>query len=284
MSGSGTRRTTILKRRAGKTARLIFYAKRAGLVIVILGAVTYGVKTILNSMWFSRTEERTVTSFHDKMAGAGFKVRGLMIDGRHYTNRKELKSALGVQKDESIFIYDITEMRDKLSRLPWVKEAVVERRLPDTIYVKLNERRPVALYQKEGKLSLVDAEGVILTDKDLESFKSLIVITGENAPQNAPELMGLINAEPDLKERIEIARWIGNRRWDIRLKNGITLRLPEDDAGLAIKRLAEAQKTEQVLDRHLEAIDLRDPMRIVVQTSPGDAQKYDASFKKEKNI
>ncbi len=218
------------------------------------------------------------------MANAGFKVRGLMIDGRHYTSRKELKTALGVEKDESIFAYDIAEMRERLSKLPWVKTVIVERRLPDTIYVRLNERQPVALYQKDKKLSLVDAEGFILTDKNLDQFKDLIVITGENAPQNAPELMGIINAEPDLKERIEIARWIGNRRWDISLKNGITLRLPEEDAGLAIKRLAETQKSEQIMDRHLEAIDLRDPMRIVVQTAPGAAQKYEASFKKEKNI
>ncbi len=207
-----------------------------------------------------------------------------MIDGRHYTSRNELKSALDVQKGESIFIYDIAEMRERLSKLPWVKSAIVERRLPDTIYVRLDERTPVALYQKENKISLVDAEGFILTDKNLELFRNLIVITGENAPQNAPELIGLINAEPNLKERIEIARWIGNRRWDINLKNGITLRLPEEDTGLAIKRLIDAQKSEQVMDRHLEAIDLRDPMRIVVQTAPGAAQKYDASYKKDKNI
>lgn len=207
-----------------------------------------------------------------------------MIDGRHYTSRNELKLALGVEKDESIFVYDIVKMQERISKLPWVKTAIVERRLPDTIYVKLQERQPVAIYQKEGKLALVDAEGATLTDKNFSQFKNMIVITGEAAPQNAPELIGLINAEPDLRERIEIARWIGNRRWDIKLRNGITVRLPEEDAGLAIKRLSEAQKTEQVMDRQVEAIDLRDPMRIVVQTAPGAVEKYEAGYHKEKNI
>ena len=207
-----------------------------------------------------------------------------MIDGRHYTSRAELKTALGVEKDDSIFAYDLADMQAKLSKLPWVKTAIVERRLPDTIYVKLQERQPVAIYQKDGKQALVDAEGAILTNKDFAQFKDMIVITGEAAPQNAPELIGLINAEPDLRGRIEIARWIGNRRWDIKLKNGITLRLPEEDTGLAIKRLSEAQKSEHVMDRQVEAIDLRDPVRIVIQTAPGAVDKYEASFKKEKNI
>ena len=207
-----------------------------------------------------------------------------MIDGRHYTSRAELKSVLDVEKDASIFSYDLGEIQSAIAKLPWVKSATVERRLPDTIYVKLQEREPVALYQKDGKLALVDSEGVILSNKNLSNFKNMIVITGESAPQNAPELIGLINAEPELRERIEIARWIGDRRWDIKLKNGITLRLPEEDAGLAIKRLAEAQKNEKVMDRQVEAIDLRDPMRIVIQTAPGAVDKYEASFKKEKNI
>lgn len=284
MSGSGTRRTTILKRRAGKTARLIFYAKRLGVVIVVLGGISYGVYAVCNSGWFSRTEERTVSGFHEKLANAGFKVRGLMIDGRHYTTRAELKSVLGVEKGASIFSYNLKEMQQGLTQLPWVKTAIVERRLPDTIYVKLQERQPVAIFQKDGKLALVDSEGAILADKNLKEFNGMIVVTGESAPQNAAELIGLVNAEPDLRERIEIARWIGNRRWDIKLKNGITLRLPEEDTGLAIKRLSETQKAEKIMDRQVEAIDLRDPMRIVIQTAPGAVEKYEASFKKEKNI
>lgn len=195
-----------------------------------------------------------------------------------------MKAVLGVKKDTSIFAYDLAEIQQRLVRLPWIKTATVERHLPDTIYIKLQERQPVALWQKDNKLALVDSEGVILADKNLSAFKDLIIITGEHAPQNAGELSGFLHAEPELKDRIEIARWIGNRRWDIRLKNGITVRLPEEDAGFAIKRLVEAQDKEKVMDRQVEAIDLRDPVRIVVQTAPGAVDKYEAGYRKEKNI
>lgn len=284
MSGPGTRRTTILKRRAGKTARLAFYAKRAGIAFVILGTVTYGFYAVAHSGWMNRTEMRTIQSFHEKTANAGFSVHNVLIEGRHNTGRVELKNLLGIEKDASIFSYDLDDLQHKIMTLTWVKSVIVERRLPDTIYIRLQERTPIALYQRDGKLALVDSEGVTLTDRDLNKFSDELIITGDQAPQNAAELIGLIEAEPGLHDRIEIARWIGNRRWDIKLKNGITLRLPEDDAGLAIKRLAEAQAKEKIMDRQVEAIDLRDPMRIVIQTAPGAVGKYEAGYKKEKNI
>ncbi len=232
----------------------------------------------------NRTEARTVNSFHEKTADAGFNVRNVMIEGRVNTDRAELKSLLGIQKNTSIFSYDLTDIQQKAVSLSWVKAATVERRLPDTIYIHLQERQPIAIFQRDNKLALVDAEGVTLTDKDLGKFSDMMLITGDQAPQNAAELIGMVQAEPDLRDRVEIARWIGNRRWDVKLKNGITVRLPEEDAGLAIKRLVEAQDREKIMDRQVEAIDLRDPLRIVVQTVSPEVEKYEAAYKKEKNI
>ena len=255
-----------------------------GLVLAFLGVGALGVRMVLTSAWFTHTEISTVENLKKQTVAAGFEVKGLMVDGRIHTDRNELKRALGITRNNSIFSYDIASIQQRVSTLPWVKTAVVERRLPDTIYVKIVERVPVAIWQKDGKLALVDSEGNVLTQKNLQRFSGMLVVTGENAPRNAPYLTQIIAAEKDLAGRIEIARWIGDRRWDIKLKNGITLRLPEDDMELALKRLAEAQANDRVLDRMVETIDLRDPMRIVVQTAPGAAQKYDADYKREKNI
>ena len=258
--------------------------KRAGVLAGILGVFAYTFYAVGHSGWFNEKEARTLTSFHEKMADSGFRVHNLLIDGRQFTTREDLKSLLNIQKNSSIFSYDLTEIQQKISTLPWVKFAVVERRLPDTIYVKLTERQPIALWQREGKVALVDAEGKILTDKNLDQFTGMIVITGDNAPQNASELVGTLQAEPDLLARLDIARWIGNRRWDLCLKNGITIRLPEEDAGLAIKKLVQAQASDKVMDRQIEAIDLRDSNRLVVQTAPGAVEKYEAGYHKGKNI
>ena len=166
-----------------------------------------------------------------------------------------------------------------LDNLPWVKTARVERRLPDTIYIRLQERNPVALWQSKGKLKLVDHDGSILTDHDLEPFRDLLIIVGQDAPAHIGELAGLLDLDPDLKARVEAAMFVSDRRWDMRLKNGLTVRLPETDPGIALARLAKAQRDDGILDKNLTVIDLRDADRIIVATKPGAAQDVDVAGK-----
>jgi cell division protein FtsQ len=284
MSGAGARRTTILKRRAGKTARLIFLAKRIGIVVAVLGALSYGGYLGFHSAWYEAKKQAAQNDMHAWLAATGFQVRDLLVDGRRHTDRGDLKALLAVERSASIFSYDPEELQRSVTALPWVKNARVERRLPDTIYVALEERVPVALWQRDGKVSLVDGDGQIVREKDISGFHGMLVVTGENAPANAPELVNILNSEEGFLQRMDIARWIGNRRWDLRLKNGITLRLPEKNPELAIRRLADAQVKDGILDRRVEAIDLRDEGRIVVQTAPGAAQSYEAGFRKDRNI
>jgi len=280
----GTRRTTILNRRSGRKARLAYWGKRLGLAAGVFCVTAYGVAYAFESGWVSQQANRLERSIFAVSADHGFKVRNLVIEGRTNIDRIALKHAIGVEQGEPILGTDLALIEQALENISWVEDALVERRLPDTIYISIEERQPIALWQRQGKLAVVDDEGVILTENNLDQFRDLPIIVGEEAPQRAPELVAMIQAEPDLKSRLESAKWIAGRRWDLYLKSGVAVRLPEDDQGLAIKRLAEAQKSGGLMDRKIEAIDLRDPERIVVQTRPDAVQEYQASYTPDKNI
>jgi len=284
MSRSGTRRTSILNRRAGQKARLSYWGKRLGFGAVILAALGGGYVYAEKTGWLAETQINVTESFHTSMQENGFAVTQLLIDGRVNVDRDELKSLLGVRNGQSVFEPDLSLMKARVEALSWVKSAVVERHLPDTIYIRLSERQPMALWQRQGKIAVVDREGEILSETELSKFKDLLIIVGADAPKFAPDLVAMLEAEPDFGGRVESAKWIGGRRWDLFLKNGVEVRLPEEDMGQAIKRLADAQREAQLMDRNVQAIDLRDPLRIVVQTAPGEAQDYQASFKRQNNI
>jgi cell division protein FtsQ len=111
-----------------------------------------------------------------------------------------------------------------------------------------------------------------------------MILVGEEAPTQAKDLVAMISAEDNLKIRVESAKWIGGRRWDLYLKNGVSVKLPEDDLGQAVRRLANAQGEANLMDRKIQSIDLRDPLRIVVQTAPGAVEEYQASYQPQKNI
>src|SRR3546814_9628127 len=64
----------------------------------------------------------------------------------------ELLAALGIGRGEPILRFDPDAAHEAILALPWVKTASVERRLPDTIFVRIEERRPMALWQNERQL------------------------------------------------------------------------------------------------------------------------------------
>lgn len=218
--------------------------------------------------------EKTVTFTADK----GFTVSNILVEGRHYTDPDAVLAILNIKKGDPVFSFDPAPAQDMLNKLSWVKEARVQRRLPDTIYVELTERKPMALWQHEGKVKVIDEEGAVLTSDKLERFRDLLIVTGENAPEQAHVVIEALEFEPDIAKRAESAAFISDRRWDLMLVGGIRVKLPEEEIGFALRRLAGAHDESGLLDKDIKSIDLREDERIIVQTRPGAVQDYRATF------
>lgn len=214
----------------------------------------------------------------EQTADAGFVVRNILVDGRHYTDVTTLRAMLNVDKGDPIFFLRPDEAQSMLEKMSWVKTAHVERRLPDTIYIKLTERTPLALWQRNKRLSLIDAEGMILTDQNLGEFRNLMIVVGDDAPKRAAGLITMLAAEPSIEERVEAATLISGRRWDLKLKSGAEVKLPEKDLGLALRKLAVNHEEESILDKDVLSIDVRDEARITVRTKPGAASDFNAGI------
>ncbi len=284
MSKTGTRRTTIMNRRAGQQARFIYWAKRLGFVAILAVLIFMGFAYALSSGYLTQISGRITRSFHAQMVESGFVVTTVSVEGRKNANLQALKLIVDIEKGQSIFEPDIDDIQAKLQNVTWVKSATVERHLPNGIMIHIEEKVPMALWQHQGKLSIIDTDGQVLSDSNLGRFKNLMILVGENAPAQAKDLVSMISAEDNLKSRVESAKWIGGRRWDLYLKNGVSVKLPEDDLGQAVRRLAFAQGEAKLMDRKIQSIDLRDPLRIVVQTAPGAVEEYQAAYRPQKDI
>ena len=194
--------------------------------------------------------------------GAGLEVRAVYADGRKHTDRTALKDQLGISIGDPILGFDTTAAQARLEELPWVKQASVGRLLPDTIKVKLVERKPLAIWQHEGSYSLIDREGGVIVDKVSgvevrRHFDHLRVLVGEGAPDQAVTLFKMLSVEPELSARVKAASWVGDRRWTLRLDNKIDVLLPERAPLDAWRFLARLAKEQSLLDRAIVTIDLR---------------------------
>ncbi|MDP9196153.1 MAG: FtsQ-type POTRA domain-containing protein [Pseudomonadota bacterium] len=214
-------------------------------------------------------------SFAASLQARGLVIRDVRVLGRNFTRISDIQDILGTKPGDPILDFDTARARAALEALPWVSQATVSRHLPDTIVIHLIERTPMALWQHEKKLAVVDVEGNVLTREGLERYARLPLIVGKNAPQEAGQLFQALDQVPEIRRRVRSCIRIPDNRWDLRLDNGVTVRLPGGDFTGALRRLAEADREHHVLDRDIVVVDLRLPDRMIVRTSASAARRAD---------
>ena len=230
---------------------------------VQLGAVTSGVAATVYRKTHAAALSGTVA--------LGFRIEEILVTGRGETSQKDLLAAVGLQRGAPIFAFDPDAARAKIEALPWVKSATVERMLPNTVVLRIRERRPLAIWQSEGRFALIDGEGRIIKRDGLERYAGILLVVGEDAPSHTADLVRMLAVEPTLRDRVKAAVRVGGRRWNVRLKNDVDVRLPEENPAEAWKRLAEYERRHGVLERDVQILDLRIPDRLIVRKAPKSA-------------
>jgi len=207
-------------------------------------------------------------------AEAGYTVQNVFAEGRRAVPSRTVLEALGVHRGSPLLAFDAEAARSRLEALDWIKSATVERRLPDTIVVRITERQPLALWQNAGKLVLIDREGAAFGASEVARFGHLPLVVGEGAPSEAPQLFDAMAVEPQLFKRVVAAIWVGGRRWNVRFDSGLEARLPEGDIGAAWARLGTLIEERELLKRPVAAVDLRLGDRAVIRMrSEPEAEK-----------
>ncbi|MEA2769130.1 MAG: cell division protein FtsQ [Acetobacteraceae bacterium] len=196
-------------------------------------------------------------------AASGLRVTDVRIEGRANTPEPLLRAAIGVSIGDPILGFSLEQTRARVEMIPWVEHATVERRLPGTVVINLQERRPYAIWQNQGKFVLVDRGGQVVADQDVALFRHLPLIVGLGAPGAAAGLLDALRERPALEEKVSASVRVGERRWNLRMTSGTDVMLPEGHEVAALDRLIQLQQDHAVLDRPLGAIDLRLPDRLV---------------------
>ncbi|HEX3576392.1 MAG TPA: cell division protein FtsQ/DivIB [Rhodopila sp.] len=209
----------------------------------------------------------TLSSLRERLgaatAASGLRVTDVVIEGRANTPEPLLRAAIGVNKGDPILGFSLEETRARIETIPWVEHATVERRLPGTVVVNLQERRPYAVWQNQGKFVLVDRTGQVVTNQDVAQFPHLPLVVGLGAPAAAATLLDALQERPALAEKVVASVRVGERRWNLHMSNGTDVLLPEGHEIVALDRLIQLQQQHAVLDRPLAAIDMRLPDRLV---------------------
>lgn len=269
------------RRRAQPRKRVVPLWRRRSVLLacaaaVVVGAAGYG-------WWAWRTgipqrlAEETRVALMDRSLDLGLRVNEVYVEGRKHTPVAALRKALGVERGAPILFVDLAAARERLLSLPWVSDVSVERVLPDTVVIHLTERRPVALWQQDGRFALIDGSGHVIQRDGLGPFSNLLVIVGdEAAAAEASDLLAVLSSETALMAEVKAAVRVSGRRWNLRFNNGLDVRMPEADLAGGWRRLAAYDRRYGLVGLGLRSIDLRLPDRVVVRPVPNvDSNRED---------
>lgn len=242
--------------------------------LIALSACAFVAILITASIWvqnnriIDKTHQMLAASSMNASRDAGLRVRHIYIDGREKTPQAAVLSALGVNLGGSLLELSPADAKARLESISTIREASIERVLPDTVRVVLEERKPVAIWQNKKVLHVIDKDGIILKGEDAKNYPKLMLFVGEGAPTKTAELLAMLAAHPQLHKQVTAAVRIADRRWNLRMSNGVTLMLPEDDANKALDKFAKIEQDQEVLEKPILSVDMRLPERIFIKLTP----------------
>ncbi len=238
-----------------------------GFVVLLLGGGGGGGWWAWHEGWLVEARNH-VDALSRSVVGAitPFKLTDVTVEGRDYVEKSAILAALDVKPGDSLLGVDLQAARQKLEAIDWVASATVERRLPDTLYVTLKERRAVAIWQNGTEYTLIDRDGrTVRASRMPPGAETLLLLGGAGAPEHVGELLLLLAYEPAVARQLRAAVWVGQRRWNLILNNGVEIWLPEEDAVAALKQLAKLDGQHKLLSREFGVVDLRLPDKLYLK-------------------
>jgi cell division protein FtsQ len=251
----------------------------AGSVLLLAGALGYGVvkgqhvPDVID--WFKDARDTVANSL-------GFRIVAISLTGSKEVSREEILTTAGVTGRASLLFLDADAARARLMANPWIADAAVLKLYPDRLQITVTERQAFALWQKDGRVSVIAADGTVLEPFVEGRYLGLPLVVGQGAQRQAKDFLTVIGRYPDIRAAVRASILVAERRWNLRLDNGIDVRLPETGVAGALDRLVALDHDKKLLSRDITMVDLRLPDRVTVRLSDAAAQARDEALQGNK--
>jgi cell division protein FtsQ len=271
---AGYRRLT--GRWAAKIAHLPRGAGVIGSILLIAGTLVYGavagqhLPAVID--WTKNARDIAANTL-------GFRIAAISLSGEKEVSREEILTTAGVTGLASLLFLDADAARQRLLANPWIADAAVLKLYPNRLQITITERHAFALWQKNGRLSVIAADGTVLEPFVENRYLGLPLVVGRDAERQANDFLAVVDRYPDIRSALRASILVADRRWDLRLTNGINVQLPEDDLAAALDRLVELDHDKKLLSRDITMVDLRLPDRVTVRLSDAAAGAGDETLK-----
>lgn len=268
MAETGIRFRRLMRRWSGPTAQQKIPRGTGTVAVLLLLAASLGYGTLRGGHIEAVAAE--LSDARDAIANTfGFRIASIALAGGRQLTREEILTTAGVTGRTSLLFLDATAARARLKANPWIAEATVLKLYPGRLHISITEREAFALWQKDGKVAVIAADGAVLEPYVTKRFTSLPLVVGEGAATKARDFLATIEKFPSIRNQLRASILVADRRWNLKLTNGIDIKLPEAGIDTALETLVRLDRDKKLLTRDIEVVDLRLPDRVTVRLSEG---------------
>ncbi|NMG41500.1 FtsQ-type POTRA domain-containing protein [Chelativorans sp. ZYF759] len=212
-------------------------------------------------------------------ARSGFAIEDIKVTGNRQTSELDIFDRIGLDGWTALIGFDAGEARDRIAGLPWIEQVAVRKVYPSTLEVDIVERQAFAVWQQGRQLAVIDAAGQSIAPTAGRRHANLPLVIGQGAAEAGKEFLAVMEKHPELAARAMGYILIAERRWDVRLDNGVTIQLPEDGVDRALRDIVELDRQHGIFSRDIVSVDMRFPDRLILRLTPEAKETRDAALK-----
>jgi len=212
----------------------------------------------------------------------GFRITSIALAGGKQVTREEILTTAGVTGRTSLLFLDAAAARQRLKANPWIADATVLKLYPGRLHIEVTEREAFALWQKDGRVTVIANDGTVVESHVSRRFASLPLVVGQGAEGRAKDFLALVDQYPLVRDQLRASVLVAERRWNLKLTSGIDVRLPEHEVERALDLLVQLDRDKKLLSRDIAAIDLRLPDRVTVRLSEEAAGAREETLRPQK--
>jgi cell division protein FtsQ len=248
---------------------------------IILASVTYGSIAGGHIGDIAAEFQRTCDALANR---SGFRIEQVSLSGEKELSRNTILALAGIDENSSLLCLDASATRRTLAGNPWITEAAVSKLYPGRLQIDIKERAPIALWQKDGRMHVIASDGTVLEEFTGLRYSNLPLVVGEGARLKARDFLTMLARYPVIRTEVEASVLVAQRRWNMRLKGGVDIKLPNEHVEEALQTLVALDRSKKLLSRDILMVDLRQPDRVTVRLSDEAAAVRTEAMKPKKPV
>ena len=185
-------------------------------------------------------------------------ISKILVKGAQEPLKKEIIILVQNAATEGFSALKAQALREKIQDINKVEKAFVKFSTDGLVNVEVIQRKEAVVYFNNQLYEVLDSNGVILSIKqDNKGLSSFPLLVGKGGQKKINELLSLVNKLGSYQSEVLCYEWVGERRWDVHMKNDLVFKLPENNLSKGLEVMLTFLYEKNKLLKPLISVDLR---------------------------